>query len=1398
MLATDTDTPAEISDAQGAKEQWWVRVVRLFGYLLVAAWSLLVLIWAALHWVILPHIDRWREPIEQRASHMLGHPVRIGEIIVTSGGLAPALELRNVEIFDAQGTLALRLPRVMAALSVHAVLTRQNLFEQLVIEGAYLEMHRDKAGQLFVAGLDFSGPGDGDQALANWFFDQHEFAIRAGTLRWVDELHSAAPLTLTDVQLVVRNSLLKHEMRVDATPPPEWGERFTLMAQFTQPLLADSGDWKRWQGTAYADLPRADVGTLRQHATLPFDLNQGQGALRAWVELDEGRAGSLSLDVALRDVSFRLRPGLEPMWFSEVTGRLSARQTDTGGEFAASRFGFLTGDGVRWPASNITLSLRQQADGRVSGGELSAERLDLALMSRLTQRLPVDATLRERLNDLDPQGIAEGLSLRWDDKLPHDAGTAPRDGGLPANYKLRVSLKGLALNAKPAPQPDQTGRPGVRQADVELNADERGGDIRASMLNGSLDLPGVFEEPVLPLDRLSAQMSWRIGPHAAGEPPPVSVQIKGMQFANADLQADLRGSWSTGGSAAQPGAPRFPGLLDIEGTLNQVVGTRVVRYLPLSMVDSRSYVSHAVRGGRIPELAFRVKGDLNDFPFEQPRDGKQGEFNITAQVEGLNLAYVPSRPATEGQPAYISPWPMIEDLSSELIFDRDSMEIRNAQGRLQGIRLSGVRGGIKTLSHHPVVQLEGAGRAATADMLRFMDDSPLGAWTGHALSQATASGNAELKLALSIPVHDTDASTVRGSVTLGGGELRLRPDLPLLAATRGRIDFTQKGLSIVGGAARALGGDVAIDGGVQPDGSMRFAAQGTATAEGLRRSGDVAGSAVSRVAASFSGQTPYRLAINLLNGKTDLLVTSNLVGLASDLPAPFQKSAEASLPLRFQLSPVADTNGPARDTLRFDLGSLLQLQYLRDVSGDSPRVLRGGVGVLEPAPQSASGVAAVLNLGKVNVVAWERLIEGMKLPASSAAGSTPGDGAGYFPTSIGLRVDELQYGSFRWNHLVAGLSQDGPWWRATLDAEQASGYVEYRPPRAGPGSAGRIYARLSRLSLPRAGEEGAPVENLLSPGVLTVPGLDVVVEDFNLRGKSLGRLELEAVNRQAGDPSADSRSQPREWRLTRLALTTPEARLSASGTWAASAATTAAVLPASARQVEFDFKLDLNDSGALLQRLGYGKVLRGGKGAMSGQVAWLGSPMSLDFPSLSGQINLAIASGQFLKVEPGVGRLLGVLSLQALPRRLTLDFRDVFDKGFAFDDITGDVQIAQGLAKTSNLRMRGVQAVVLMEGQADIDKETQDLRVAVIPEISAGGAALAVAAINPAIGLASFLAQYVLGKPLAAANTREFSVTGTWTDPKVDQIERKSGSTTPAAAATPPAAVPVESRSEKP
>ncbi len=172
---------------------------------------------------------------------------------------------------------------------------------------------------------------------------------------------------------------------------------------------------------------------------------------------------------------------------------------------------------------------------------------------------------------------------------------------------------------------------------------------------------------------------------------------------------------------------------------------------------------------------------------------------------------------------------------------------------------------------------------------------------------------------------------------------------------------------------------------------------------------------------------------------------------------------------------------------------------------------------------------------------------------------------------------------------------------------------------------------------------------------------------------------------------------------------------------------------------------------------------------------------------MTGRVKVAIDSGQFLKAGPGAARLLSVLSLQSLPRRLLFDFRDLFAEGFAFDNVVGDVRIGKGLASTNNLRMRGAAAAVLMEGSADIEHETEDLRVVVVPEINAGTASLAYAVINPAIGLGTFLAQYFLRKPLMAASTREFRVTGPWDDPKVDRVDRGLlGDASPAETASPP------------
>ncbi len=1337
----------------------------VIGGMFVAA-SLVLTLWLTLHWGILPRIEQWRPQVEAQASAALGLPVRIGGIQATSSGWVPRFELRDVVLHDAQNRPALQLPRVVAAISPQSLVALELRFDQLLIEGAQLEIRRDAGGRVFVAGLDMGKTGEDDGGrLRDWFFRQHEFIIRDGSLYWTDEQRDAPTLALTQVQLALRNGLLHHELRLDATPDDPWGERFSVRGRFTQPLLARPGDLRRWSGSTYIDMPRMDVHELRRYVDLPFELDEGDGAVRAWIDLAEGRPQAATVDLALRAVALQLSPQVEPLVIEQVQGRLVARRDDTGVSLALQNFGFLTGDGVRWPQSDLSLAWLQKDGEPVSGGEFKAQRLDLDVMAQIASRVPLGESLGRLLAELSPHGVVSGLAASW---------AGPLDA--PTRYQAKAQFSGLSLAARPAADLNAVGRPGLRNVSLQVTASETGGSAQLDVAGGALEFPGVFDEPLLPFDTLAAQLAWKIEPGARGAPPRIAVTVKDVKFANADAQGELRASWSTGAGAGLAKGGRLPGLIELDGRVVRGDAARIVRYLPLHMVDTRRYLGRALRSGTVRDAAFRVKGDLWDFPFSGAKSAKEGEFRVAGRVEDASFDYVPSEPAEHEKPAWTSPWPGFTKVSAEVVVDRASLEIRDGRAQLGAVAFSAVQGGIRNLAERPVLAIDGVAKGPLTDMLRFVNTTPVGGWTGQALARATATGSTELKLGLSLPLLDLDASTVKGSLALAGNDLRITPDTPLLAATRARIDFTHKGLTVTGASARLLGGEASFDGSTQPDGSLRFAGQGTASAEGLRRATELG--PVARLASSLSGQSAYRASLGFVRGVPELNVTSNLVGMSSELPVPMRKAADTPMPLRYQsaLQPESLQQGQAlRDTLRVELGPL-QAQFQRDVSGDAPRVLRGGIGLNEAAPQPAAGVLVNVNVASLPLDAWEAVVQQAIGPA--AAGVAAVDAGGYLPTQIALRAQTLNSGSRQYNRVVIGASQEDGLWRANVEAEQFGGYVEYRPARPGAAQgAGRIYARLARLSLPKSDVD--QVETLLDQQQpAAVPSLDIVIDDFELRGKRLGRVEIDAVNRQVGE----GREATREWRLNRLLLSTPEARLSGRGQWAEVGGTYMTVPGAAAsvrRRSVLEFTLDVADGGALLERLGTGKAVRGGKGVLTGELSWLGSPLALDYPTLSGHVGVAIDSGQFLKADPGAARLLGVLSLQALPRRLALDFRDVFQEGFPFDNITGDLKIAQGVAHTNNLRMRGVQAAVLMEGSADIARETQDLRVVVVPEINAGTASLAYAAINPAVGLGTFLAQVFLRRPLTAAGTREFHVKGSWADPQVEKVDRKFGDAVP-------------------
>ena len=223
-----TPSPSPAIRASAFAMRWLLR-------LLLALLLLMVSLWGALHYLIVPRISDFRPRIEAMAGSVIGVPVRMGQITAYSGGLIPSFELRDVQLLDTQGRTALALPRVLAALSWTSLLRLD--FDQLYIDQPTLEIRRMADGRVFVAGLDVSsGPRGPDTPLADWFFSQREFVIRGATVRWVDEQRTAQALELGALDLVMRNGARSHELRLDATPPAGWGDRFQMVGKFRRPL----------------------------------------------------------------------------------------------------------------------------------------------------------------------------------------------------------------------------------------------------------------------------------------------------------------------------------------------------------------------------------------------------------------------------------------------------------------------------------------------------------------------------------------------------------------------------------------------------------------------------------------------------------------------------------------------------------------------------------------------------------------------------------------------------------------------------------------------------------------------------------------------------------------------------------------------------------------------------------------------------------------------------------------------------------------------------------------------------------------------------------------------------------------------------------------------------------
>ena len=859
--------------------------------------------------------------------------------------------------------------------------------------------------------------------------------------------------------------------------------------------------------------------------------------------------------------------------------------------------------------------------------------------------------------------------------------------------------------------------PGANGVSGSFDANEAKGTLKFASQSMTLNLPRVFAEPI-DLDSASGGVRWERRGDAW------AVALTDVAFANGHAAGTAAGAWRS--LAAGPGA------IDLKARLTRANVEQLYRYLPLRTHPGvRDWLKRALQKGTSNDVRIVVNGNLAEFPF--PRR-KGGQFLMTMKGQGGVLDYA-------------AQWPPLSDIDANLAFDGARFTLDATAGKILGATISRTHAEIADL-HDPnaVLTVNGEAAGPTAEFLTFIAQSPVAEWTGRFTEGTQATGNGRLALKFDLPLHAVQNTTVMGEYQFVANQIRV-PGAPPLSQVNGKLGFTDRSLTGNALTAEVLGGPLKLDV-AGSDGRVRVTGVGTANLAQLKDEFD------SPLAERISGSAEWQVTLNARPQAQTWAIESSLKGAAIDLPAPLGKTAAESVALRVERRDAAP--GRKDESLSIDYGSAGRLLLRRPVAPGMPydhALLLLGKAVERIGDLERPGFWVRADLPSFNFDDW--LAVERALPAKNRAAME----------FEGADVDAATLQAFgrKFDGLKIAARHAGDGWRVAFDGTDVVGTAVWRTPTPVVPN-GRIVARLSKLTAPRVVEAATTVAAKGEPprpasAANAWPEIDLATEAFYSRGQDLGKLEL------AARPSGS------DWQIESLKLANDAGSITAEGWWR---------ITASAQQTTLDVAIDAQEAGGFLAHFGTADAITGAPTKIEGQVSWAGGPSDFDYPSLNGSFRLTSGAGQFLKADPGVGRLLGVLSLQALPRRISLDFRDVFSEGFAFDSIAGAARIQDGIMTTDNLRMAGPAAAVDISGTVDLARETQKLKVRVQPAlssgVSAGAAALFIA--NPllgaAVGAGTLLAQKMFKDPIEQLFSYEYAVSGGWSDPVVERISSRT------------------------
>ena len=1274
-----------------------------------ALFALLVILLATLVGLIRlasPLVPGYRAEVEQWASTAIHHPVQIRSMGAEWGWHGPEVALVGVRILSHDRTrVVVSADEVNLGLSLwsllHGSLPRPN---RIVLVGPQVEVHRDAEGVFTIAGLEGTpqhAPTDWRASLREVFSQSATLVVSKGRLTYV-EAGEPHPLLFQGIDIQLDNAADNHDIAGDVQLPADFGRSLGFELKVKgEGIDTQQWDWQsRLTGTGL-QLPRL----MRYWKEYDGRFARGNADLDARVQVSHGVLQAVTVETDANDVV--PVPGTSAATaaavFKSISGKVSWTRDDRGWKVTGSHVQLARGTLV-WPKTDFTLEYATATGGTTWSGSAGFLRLQdlVALAAWLPSDLSKDLP---RLAAFAPTGdiATAAFKLRM-------------NGDTPGDWAAKTRFQDLGVKRA-------EGWPGFSGMDGSLDMDQTGGNVTLATQDANVDFTPLFRGP---MHADSLDLSAKVTHDASGW----LVAAGAFKVANADAAAHGKVSMQF---PADGSAPR----LDLDATVDRADARNKSVYFPVGIMpkDVVHWLDTAIVGGTVVSGGASIHGKTSDFPY---RTGG-GVFDIRFHL-------------LHGELDYADGWPAVKDLDADVRFLDQGLEARASGGKVADDNISDATARFADLATG-VLTIDGFAKGNTENALRFLQSAPLKDLIGGYLDGLQAAGDADTNLHLLLPVEDLDKFELHGVTTLRGASLApiKLPGL-VLDQLQGALSFDRDGLSTRGVDGRLLGGPVHVI--IHPSKGKKkateFSAQGSALAEPLMElfkpmpGGWLEGAAAWRL----DGRIPDAPATNTAG--FNLSLRTDMQGMAVNLPAPFTKQQDETLPLSFGLKLLGQDT--LSSTAAYGDAVEARLDFTR--TAKAWNFDRGDLHLGEGSATLPQNPGFTLT-GALDEFSWDDWKPFMPSATAAVPAAEPPQSGGAMLPSVAQGVD-LTIGSFKafgqsldQLHLVMARTPGG--WQAKLDSAAAAGTlilptsVDADHP---------LQLNMDRLLLskaptptPAAGSAAAAVAANPAPQYdpRRIPALHFSGKRLEYGELKLGGASFSLMPLQDGVALEDLKVDSDSFDIT------------GDGTWT--------VTPAGLQRSSLNMDVKSKDVGKSFQALGYAPAITGSKGEMNAAIYWQDSPFGDLVHTLGGNIHVKLEDGQIVDVQPGAGRVFGLLSLNALPRRILLNFSDVFSKGFGYDTIEGDFTLQNGDAYTKDMQVKGPAAKITLIGRTGI--ANRDFDEALIVDADVGSTLPVVGALAAGVGVGAvvFLLTEIFKKPLTAAGQTQYHLTGTWDNP---------------------------------